>query len=326
MPHATKPPALPTSYSSPPLSWQNGNTNPGPNGLVRTISAEFGLTTKYSNNNLHLAAESHANLSASATSPIIGPGSGKSGRVINRLMSENDMLKRDLNIQRLSNEEAKQAARMAEAKCAAMAQDYENQLHEAEVNKSLLKRRDRQLEELRSLIDGEKSKARKAEENERTWKELLDKTENDAKRKVEQAESYTQLMEGRVSTMARHWQDQKGEVNKSIGKLGKEIKVLVNDRRHDDDQIRILAEITAQHKEEMNKALRDNAVIRKIHEDYKAEKEQSLIDIKREAKEREESQAATIEVANRLVKELKWSIGVSKNFRDASEAIDEGTR
>jgi hypothetical protein len=87
------------------------------NGLTRTISSEFGPTRAYSNTNLPTTEENPESPSASQWSAAVGKANlGKSGRVIERLMGENDMLKRDLNIERLRAEESNQAAKMAEAK------------------------------------------------------------------------------------------------------------------------------------------------------------------------------------------------------------------
>ncbi|KAH6670733.1 hypothetical protein B0J14DRAFT_102226 [Halenospora varia] len=329
MPHSTKTlPALST-HSSPPLAWQN--TMPG-NGLVRTISAEFGLTRKYSNNNLHVAEDSSASTNGNATSPspIIGPPGtqqwsaavgkanlGKSGRVIERLMGENDMLKRDLNIERLRAEESKQAVKMAEAKMDALTSEYEGKLHEAAINKTLLRRKERQVDDLKAQMDGEKRRAIAAVESERMWREMMEKLEQDSKRQVEEAQSYAALMEGRNNAMTSHWKEQGVEVDRTVSNVRKEIDLLVLERQSDDRKINTLQELGDQQAEQLASLRREKDNIFAAFEAYKREQEQALVSIKQKARAQEEQNEAIIRESQKVLGELKWALGVKKNVKDA---------
>ncbi|CAG8954899.1 hypothetical protein HYFRA_00008587 [Hymenoscyphus fraxineus] len=328
MPHATKPPAISTTHSNPPLSWQNSNAMPVGNGVVRSISSEFTLTRKYSNNNLHLNEENAApNGNALASGPqapmqqwssAVGRANlGKSGRVIDRLMSENDMLKRDLNIERLNTEESKQALRMAEAKMEQMAQEFESRLHEASVQKTLLKRKERQVEDMKGLIDVEKRKTEAALSTERTWKEELEKTQKDARIRVEEAENYAGLMEGRVSAMSSHWKDQGALLQKSVRGLETEIKTLCEERRNDDQKIKTLNGICDQQRTELIRLNEEKNRIFDLFDAYKKAQEDGLVDIKKHAKDQAKLNESLIDESKKTLGELKWALAVKKNVKDA---------
>ncbi|CRK35416.1 hypothetical protein BN1708_006732 [Verticillium longisporum] len=90
-------------------------------------------------------------------------GLGKTGRVINKLVSDNDSLKRDIKIEQLRAEEAKQAAKLVEDKMERLISDYESR---DEVKKAHLK--------LRSEIAGLVEERRRDDEKITTLRDLCD--------------------------------------------------------------------------------------------------------------------------------------------------------
>jgi len=270
MPHATK--SLPQILNSqPPLTRQN----PGfavSNGLVRQLSSEFGaareLRRDASNSNsnsysdtlqVHSPEDTNNITNGGTTSP--GPegrtmavgkaGLGKSGRVIDKLMSENDMLKREIKVAKLNADEHKNAVKMAEGKMEAMIQEYDTKLHDAAINKTLLKRRERQLTELRTQVESEKSRADRAVEREKGWREAMEQLEESSKRKVEEAQSYAALMEGRNKAMTSHWKEQGAEVDRTVLRVGKQIEDIILERRKDDEKINTLQGLCDQQAEKL---------------------------------------------------------------------------
>lgn len=114
-------------------------------------------------------------------------GLGKTGRVINKLVTDNEALKRNLQIERIKAEESKQAAKLVEDKMERLVSDYESRLLEANVTKTLLSRKERQVEHLQSSVDLEKKRAADAQERERTWRDEMETARLDAKKQVEEA-------------------------------------------------------------------------------------------------------------------------------------------
>ena len=133
----------------------NGSTEPPPGGGGLTLSA------------------TEAHLSNGWDATVGKAGLGKTGRVINKLVSDNESLKRDIQIERLRAEESKQAARLLEDKLERIVSEYESRLLEANVTKTLLARKERQVESLQSTVELERRRAVTAGERERTWKEEI---------------------------------------------------------------------------------------------------------------------------------------------------------
>ncbi|KAI1417001.1 hypothetical protein F5Y13DRAFT_103148 [Hypoxylon sp. FL1857] len=244
-------------------------------------------------------------------------GLGKTGRVINKLVSDNESLKRDIKIERLKAEEAKQAAKLIEDKMERMVSDYESRLLEANVTKTLLSRKERQVEHLQSAVELEKKRTADAQERERIWREELEKSRRDTKVQVEEANTHAALMEGRYNAISSHWKDQGEEVKRAMSGLNGRIKTLVEERRTDDEKINVLRDLCDQQDGNIRDLQRQKDEIAQQFEAYKREQEQALKDIKRAAREREEEQERSLEEAKRVLGQLKWALNVKKNVKGA---------
>ncbi|KAI0447036.1 hypothetical protein F4803DRAFT_393806 [Xylaria telfairii] len=244
-------------------------------------------------------------------------GLGKTGRVINKLVSDNEVLKRDLKIERLKAEESKQAAKLVEDKMERMISDYESRLLEASVTKTLLSRKERQVEHLQSAIELEKKRTADAQEKERTWREEMESTRRDTKVQVEEANSHATLMEGRYNAISSHWRDQGAEVKRAVGTMNGRIKALVDERLKDDEKINVLRDLCDQQDVNIRDLRGQRDEISQKFEAYKREQEEALRAIKENARKREEEQLKTIEETKQVLGQLKWALNVKRNVKGA---------
>jgi chromosome segregation ATPase len=244
-------------------------------------------------------------------------GLGKTGRVINKLVSDNDALKRDIQIERLRAEEAKQAAKLLEDKMDRMMNEYEGRLLEATVTKTLLARKERQVESLTATVELEKRKTQAAQESERSWKDELNKVKNDSKSQVEEATSYAQLMEGRYNAISSHWRDQGEEVKRAMSKMKGEITTIVEERRSDDEKITTLRDLCEQQDNNIKELRREKEEMARHFDEYKKAQEDGLTDIKKSARERQEEQEIQLDEAREALHKLRWALNVKENVKGA---------
>jgi hypothetical protein len=244
-------------------------------------------------------------------------GLGKTGRVINKLVSDNEVLKRDLKIERLKAEESKQAAKLVEDKMERMISDYESRLLEANVTKTLLSRKERQVEHLQNAVELEKKRTADAQERERIWREEMESTRRDAKVKVEEAHSHAALMEGRYNAISSHWRDQGEEVKLAVTTMNQRIQSLVDERLKDDERINVLRDLCDQQDGNIRDLRRQKDEISQQFEAYKHEQEAALRDIKANARKREEEQQRTIEETKQVLGQLRWALNVKRNVKGA---------
>ncbi|KAH7170813.1 hypothetical protein EDB81DRAFT_180581 [Dactylonectria macrodidyma] len=244
-------------------------------------------------------------------------GLGKTGRVINKLVSDNEALKRDIKIERLRAEESKLAAKLVEDKMERTISDYESRLLEANVTKTLLSRKERQVETLTANVEVEKKKTLSALDRERGWKEEMDKIKAETTIQVDEATTYAQMMEGRYNAISSHWRDQGDEVKRATSKMHIQIKELVEERKKDDDKIQTLRELCDQQDGNIKQLRHEKEEIARLFEEYKKAQEDALKDIKINAKRREEEQQQVLNESKEALAKLKWALNVKKTVKGA---------
>ncbi|KAK4116195.1 hypothetical protein N656DRAFT_229688 [Canariomyces notabilis] len=261
-------------------------------------------------NDMSSLTATEAQLSNGWDNSVGKAGLGKTGRVINRLVSDNEALKRDIQIERLRAEESRQAARLLEDKLERVISDYESRLLEANVAKTLLARKERQVETLQDTVELERKRALDAAERERIWKDEMVQAKDDAKRRIDEATNYAALCEGRYNAISSHWRDQGEEVKRAMGKMRKEVEDLVEQRKKDDDKIETLRELCDQQDGNIRELKRQKEEIERQFERYKLQQEEALRDIKRKADEREREQERTLQEAREVLNKLKWALNI----------------
>ncbi|SPO00908.1 related to putative cytoplasmic structural protein [Cephalotrichum gorgonifer] len=244
-------------------------------------------------------------------------GLGKTGRVINKLVSDNEALKRDIKIERLKSEEAKQAAKLTGDKMDRLIQDYESRLLEANVTKTLLSRKERQVESLTAAIEIERNRATSALNRERTWREEMETARHDAKIRVEEAAAHVQLVDGRYNVIVSHWDTQGEVVNRAAAKLRVEISTLVEERRKDDEKIMQLRELCDQQDSSIKDLVRQKEEIARQFDAYKQGQEDWLKDVKANAHAREAEQERLLQESRETLAKLRWALNVKENVRGA---------
>lgn len=282
---------------------------------VRMISAEFGGTKNYPPN-IPIAEDNGGGSNGSTPngqwSSAVGRANlGKSGRVIERLMGENDMLKRDLQIERLHLEEARQAVKMTEERINVIETDYEGRLHDAAINKTLLKKRERQLADIKDHIDAEKRRADEAVERERTWREAMERLETESKHKVEEAANYALLMEGRYRALTSHWKEQGEVVDRTVRKLGGEMTELVQERLRDGERLDALQQLCNEQRENLARLQDENKTIAETSKAHRDEQDASLASIRTKARAQEKANEDTLAETQKALDKLKWALGVN---------------
>ncbi|KAL7901186.1 hypothetical protein HDV63DRAFT_190465 [Trichoderma sp. SZMC 28014] len=255
--------------------------------------------------------------SAQWDSTIGKAGLGKTGRVINKLVSDNEALKREIKIEQLRAEEAKQAAKLVEDKMERIISDNSSMLQELHAIKRRLETKELKIEALTATVESEKRKTVAAQELEREWKDEMEKLKRDVKTEVDDARSYAQLMEGRYNAISSHWREQGDEVNKAISTIKTEIITIVDERKSDDDKIQTLRDLCEQQDSNIQKLRREKEDIARLFEQYKETQETDLKDMKENAKKTEEEQQRLLDEARETLHKLRWALNVKENVQGA---------
>lgn len=239
--------------------------------------------------------------------------------MINKLVSDNEALRREMKLERLRADEARQAARLLEDRLDRLAAEHEARLLEMSVNATLLARKERQVETLTQTVELERTRAREAAEREKSWREEAERVGAAARRDVDAALERAALADGRYNAIASHWKEQGEEVQRALAKMRAEIRALVEERARDDERICVLRDVCEQQESNVRELERQKQEILASFAAYKDEQERQLRDIKREAAAREEEQERRLAEAKSVLGELRWALNVKRNVKGAGE-------
>nr|POF26343.1 hypothetical protein CFP56_22492 [Quercus suber] len=120
---------------------------------------------------------------------------GKSGRVIERLMTENDKLKRDLELQSLRVQELEKNAQTYRPQIDALKEKVDSLSHASTMDSSLIARRDRRIDELKAdntqMREGRDSLQRRLREAEKERDEVHEQSQRDVQSLTESTKHAT---------------------------------------------------------------------------------------------------------------------------------------
>nr|POF12741.1 hypothetical protein CFP56_09893 [Quercus suber] len=120
---------------------------------------------------------------------------GKSGRVIERLMTENDKLKRDLELQSLRVQELEKNAQTYRPQIDALKEKVDSLSHASTMDSSLIARRDRRIEELKAdntqMREGRDSLQRRLREVEKERDEMHEQSQREVQSLTESTKHAT---------------------------------------------------------------------------------------------------------------------------------------
>ncbi|KAK0669363.1 hypothetical protein QBC41DRAFT_109774 [Cercophora samala] len=267
-------------------------------------------------NEISLAA-GEAHLSGGWDNSVGKAGLGKTGRVINRLVSDNESLKRDIKIERLRAEEARQQAQLLKDQLDRTTREHESQMLDVNVTKTLLARKERQVEALQQTVELERTRAVSATDRERIWKEELEKVKAECKRQVEEANNQVLLTDGRYNALASHWGGEGERYKKRTDKMKKEFEELSEKRREDDEKIRRHEQMIDQMYVEIDDLEKQNRALWEMFERYKKEKDESLRGMTEKNFKQAEELQRTIEEAKEARDKLRWALNVKENVKGA---------
>ncbi|KAG9245406.1 hypothetical protein BJ878DRAFT_419229 [Calycina marina] len=290
------------------------------NPIGRAISSEFGPTRFHSANNLpDSATMSSIGDTSTEWSSAVGAAAnaGKSGRVIEKLMGENDSLKRQLKYESLKADEANQAYKSVKSLLDAQSDSLSTAEQTIANQESSLRRKERANGDLKLKIVAARLAAETAADDELKWRTLIQKMEKDSTKTVEEANTRAALFEGRANTMSSHWKSQNAQIERTCGKLRKEITEINQARQEDDRRMTILEAICEQQRKNLGNMDAQNESLKAAHERYKMEQERALKDIKMKAAEQEKEFHEKIKDADQTLGELKWALGIKENVRGA---------
>ena len=251
-------------------------------------------------------------------SSAVGPATlSKTGRVINKLMTDNERLKRELN---LVNAQLDEETRSSEAARAALETERASNEHNSsmyDIQVVSIARKDRKIEELKAQLEAEKSRLVKAEVDikniNKDSTEKIQNYKNEAKAANERArEAKTQHQKILMS-----WKKAENGNLRIIENLRADFDKLSSQRdqnckdttKHIDDVSKV--------RKEAEKSIKENAEYKAVMEESEKEREESMKAMKEKVKSNDETIDRTVKQTQEVLGQMKWVLNVKQDVKDA---------
>ncbi|MCJ1363458.1 hypothetical protein MMC16_002565 [Acarospora aff. strigata] len=241
---------------------------------------------------------------------------GKSGRVIERLMGENDRLRRELKLQSLRCEEEAKRSEMARSKLESLQASNDNLISMREVDKTALTRRERKIEELKADLEGERSRREKAERETKETSKERDEIVARCRMEVMEEKETSKKATTQYDVLSSSWKGLTDGYRHQMEMLKADIKTL-NEKSAEDrktlEKLKVVMEQTRQESEKMGKV--KQAVAKKF-EDYKTETEEAIRSMREKAARNEKANEGVLGEVEKVVGEMRHVINLKNDLRE----------
>ncbi|KAI9831880.1 MAG: hypothetical protein M1819_004602 [Sarea resinae] len=309
-----------SSYSSQMVADGHDETAPSRSPPVftpRVTSQSFGLDTSVSPPPPNLDLSPTGRQSPQWSSAVGRAATGKSGRVIERLMAENDRLRRELNLQTLRREEEQRRSEMARAAMESLKARNENLTQIHETNLATLTRRERKIEDLRMDLETERSRRERIEKESREICKERDETVEQYRREVNEEREKARKAINQHDVLASSWNQLDASYKSKVQALREDLDKLRNEKREDERTLKQLDVVCEQTKQESEKMRRSKEAIGLKFEDYQKETEDALRHIKEKSASNDVRNGQAVKELERVMGEMKYVINVARDVREA---------
>ncbi|KAI5789138.1 hypothetical protein EDC01DRAFT_130672 [Geopyxis carbonaria] len=241
---------------------------------------------------------------------------GKSGRVIEKLMAENDRLRRELKVETTAREEERKAKEALRQSRDSLQSTNDNLILQNNIDKGSLARKDRKIEELKGERDFEREQRTELEASLRIHQRQSDGQVQELKTTLSQESSERKRAVNEYDVLRTSFKRLDSGYRTHVEQLRGQLVALEQERKRDHNTLGRLEITIEQQRQELEKMrLAKNRITEKCEAvlDH-AESEMRRIRYMHETSQQELT--SKTEDANAVLGTLKHLIGVKQNLRD----------
>ncbi|KAK6340682.1 hypothetical protein TWF696_009006 [Orbilia brochopaga] len=299
-----------------------------PNGGVRIDADEFSDadTPNGSATMNSLLAPSSAGANGGISPPgSIGRSAGKSGRVIEKLMAENDRLRRELKSETAKREEEQRRAEAARSSRDSLQSINENLVHQTNIDKTSLSRKDRKIEELRSEREDNLKKRQEAETNLRKYAAEQDQKVAELAKDLSTEQAEKERYARQYDVLMASWKHLEDRYQTSVNRLKKRIEEIAAEEKRNRTAVAKLEITIEQQRQEIEKMGAARRKIEQAYNDRIAHTEEELRKVRELTKGEHGEVADKLKEAMDVAGQLKHILAVQKAIRDIPHDWDGKT-
>ncbi|KAG9590685.1 hypothetical protein KCU86_g7362, partial [Aureobasidium melanogenum] len=244
---------------------------------------------------------------------------GKSGRVIEKLMAENDRLKREIKAEAAKREELQRTANAQKPRLEALQAENARLSHCKAVDESVIKRRDRKIEDLKAELDVERQKRESLEHRVQEAERKMGEYQEHSNKEVQQAVEEAKHATTHASILETSHRQLSSEYRQRIAAANKQLRELSDDREEDRKRLIKLDVVNHQMRQESEKARKLYNELVVASDKHKTEKD-SEVDLvlgdvkalKGSISHRELALESTLEEMHEVMNRMKWLMNMQK--------------
>ncbi|KAL8768684.1 MAG: hypothetical protein Q9209_005102 [Squamulea sp. 1 TL-2023] len=241
---------------------------------------------------------------------------GKSGRVIERLMAENDRLRREKNLTDVKLEEEVRRGDSAKSAMEGLRATNDNLTTIHEADKSILTRRERKLEEMKSDLEVERQRREKAElETKETCRER-DEAVDRLRRELRVATEQSTRATTQYDVISMSFRGLRDDQSRTTRELKAQMASLQEAMAADQQRCASMQTAMEHYRSEFERAQDANRRLQAAFETYKGEAEQELKNIRQSAQNRLEANNRKQEEMQAVTDEMRYVISIRNNVKD----------
>ena len=314
-------PVSPKSENNTQLNGQHTPTRQQPGNLIRIASLPPPSEADYSLNSPYLLSGSATPSSEQGNIPwssAVGrAGTGKSGRVIEKLMGDNDRLQREKKLATVKLEEEVKRSESARSALEGLQMSNANLVSIHEADKSFLAKKDRRIEELRADLEAERSRRERAERETRESRRERDEMVEKLRREVAEDKEQAKRSNSQYEVLSKSWRSMEEKYERQAQKLKNDLRDLRTEIDCDRQKLAQLEVITEQLRQEGDKTRKAKDKLSSDFQEYKAEQESEVQGIRQRAEQNESTHDRTLRQMEALLGQMKYVVNLKNNIRDA---------
>jgi hypothetical protein len=229
----------------------------------------------------------------------------KTSQYIDKITSENEKLKRELNAERLAREEEAKRVSAARSKAEDSRAEHQHLQLLVDTNARALERKDRKLEEMKAQLEQETKRRKTAEQRAEEALKMLGDTRSETQRQLAAAYEQKHLSETNADTAREGYKRMTDGYEKKIKYITERMNELRQRQYEDADKIKRQAIISDQLQHELSRRQRTEPRMVDMMGQYKREHQKEMEDLVKEAEQLRIAVPKKEEEAARLVQELQ---------------------
>lgn len=243
---------------------------------------------------------------------------GKSGRVIERLMAENDRLRRELKVETTQRAEERKAREAILQSRDSLQSTNDILVHQTNIDKRSLEKKDRKIEELKKESVSERAMRGIAERDLRQVQSEGDAELQKLRQELVMASTLREKAVSQYEALAAGWKRLDESYRTKVDELRRKLDDMMTERARDQALLRRLDITIEQQRQEVEKMRAAKAKVTQRFEECMELAEAGIREIRAKAEKVNNEAEGTLDAARKTINDMRYVINIKKNVASLS--------